>query len=378
MDKLKLGQLGERIKTGGAQMGRIVSGKMKEILQTPTPESKMVDEATLETLEESNWGMNMRICAMINSEEFSGSEIVKAIKKKISGKSVVSQRLSLELLEACAMNCEKVFSEVASEKVLDEMVRLIENPQTDQGNTSRALQLIKAWGESEDLTYLPVFRQTYMALKDRRVHLPVEDGNMPTSQYTLESYVHQEPMSPSESYPFPDTGLHGADHTSFAYDYGSLSVDDKKEVLVITRNSLDVLSSILNTETEPKPIKDELTVSMVEKCKESQPVIQRIIESTADDEGMLFEALNLNDELQQVISKYKELEITLKSGLELSGNSDTTVANSPGHVGALKETKTSCTTEADLPVHVTARNDSKAADSPKESTESSSDKRSIE
>ncbi|KAK3193538.1 hypothetical protein Dsin_024848 [Dipteronia sinensis] len=255
MDKLKLGQLGERIKTGGAQMGRIVSGKMKEILQTPTPESKMVDEATLETLEESNWGMNMRICAMINSEEFSGSEIVKAIKKKISGKSVVSQRLSLELLEACAMNCEKVFSEVASEKVLDEMVRLIQNPQTDQGNTTRALQLIRAWGESEDLTYLPVFRQTYMSLKDRRVHLPVEDGNMPTSQYTLESYVHQEPMSPSESYPLPETGLQGADHTSFAYNYGSFSVDEKKEVLVITRNSLDVLSSILNTETESKTYK---------------------------------------------------------------------------------------------------------------------------
>ncbi|KAK3193539.1 hypothetical protein Dsin_024849 [Dipteronia sinensis] len=137
---------------------------------------------------------------------------------------------------------------------------------------------------------------------------------------------------------------------------------------------------------------------MVEKCKESQPVIQRIIESTADDEGMLFEALNLNDELQQVISKYEELEITLKSGGELPGNSDTTdanspghvgthketknsdtsVASSPGHVGAHKETKTSYTTEADLPVHATARNDSKAADSPKESTESSSDKRSIE
>ncbi|KAL5796519.1 hypothetical protein ACOSQ2_001339 [Xanthoceras sorbifolium] len=377
MDKLKLAQLGERIKTGGAQMGRIVSGKMKEILQTPTPESKMVDEATLETLEESNWGMNMRICAMINSEEFSGSEIVKAIKKKILGKSVVSQRLSLDLLEACAMNCEKVFSEVASEKVLDEMVRMIENPQTDQGNRSRALQLIRAWGESEDLSYLPVFRQTYMSLKDRRVPLPVEDG---TAQYTLESYVHQEPISPSESYPIPDTGLEGRDHASFAYNYGSLSVDEKKEVLVITRNSLDVLSSILNTETEPKPIKDELTVSLVEKCKESQPVIQRIIESTTDDEGMLFEALNLNDELQQVTSKYEELEAALKSSGELPENSNTMEANSPGHVGGHKETKTSdSTTEANLPTHVAAgHDDSEAADFPKESTKSSSGRRSIE
>lgn len=162
MDRLKLASLGERLKTGGAQMGRIVSGKVKEILQTPTLESKMVDEATSENLLDPNWGMNLRICAMINSEEFSGTEIVRAVKKKILGKNVISQRLSLDLLEACAMNCEKVFSEVASEKLLDDMVRMIDNPQTDQTNKERASQLIQAWGESEDLAYLPVFRQTYM------------------------------------------------------------------------------------------------------------------------------------------------------------------------------------------------------------------------
>lgn len=162
MEKMKLAQWGEKLKTGGAQMSRMFSGKMKEILQGPTPESKMVDEATLETLDEPNWGMNMRICSMINSEDFNGTEIVRAIKKKISGKNAASQRLSLDLLETCTTNCEKVASEVASEKVLDEMVRMIENPQTDHGNRERALQLIRAWGQSEDLAYLPVFQQTYM------------------------------------------------------------------------------------------------------------------------------------------------------------------------------------------------------------------------
>lgn len=162
MDKLNLAQLGERLKTGGAQMGRIVSGKVKDLLAAPTPESKMVDEATLETLEEPNWGMNLRICGMINSDEFNGSEVVKAIKRKINHKSPVVQRLSLDLLETCAMNCEKVFSEVASEKLLEDMVRLIDNVEAYHENRRRAFQLVKAWGESEDLAYLPVFRQTYM------------------------------------------------------------------------------------------------------------------------------------------------------------------------------------------------------------------------
>lgn len=315
MDKLKLAELGERLKAGGAKMGRIVSGKvkeMKEILQTPTPESTMVDEATLETLEEPNWGMNLRICTMINSEEFSGSEIVRAIKKKLSGKSVVSQRLSLDLLEDCTLNCEKVASEVASEKVLEEMVRLIDDPQTDNGNRVRAMQLIRAWGESEDLAYLPVFRQTYMSLKERGTPPSVQEGNSLPVQYAVESFG-QQPLSPPDRYPLPDSGLHDADGSAFPFNYQSLPGEEKKEFLVITRNSVELLSTILNSETEPKPLKEDLTLSMLERCKESQPVIKGIIERTTDDEGMLFEALYLHDELERIISKYEELECSEKS-----------------------------------------------------------------
>ncbi|KAM7528722.1 hypothetical protein LguiB_032132 [Lonicera macranthoides] len=43
-----------------------------------------------------------------------------------------------------------------------------------------------------------------------------------------------------------------------------------------------------------------------EKCKESFPV-RRIAQSTIDDEAMLFEVLNLHDELQQVISRSEEM-----------------------------------------------------------------------
>ncbi|XP_062148381.1 TOM1-like protein 2 [Alnus glutinosa] len=326
MDKLKLAQLGERLKTGGAQMGRMVTGKVKEILQTPTPESRMVDEATLETMEEPNWGTNLRICKMINGEELSGTEIVRAIKKKIAGggKSAErSQKLSLDLLEACAMNCEKVFSEVASEKVLDEMMKMIDNPLTVTGNRKRAMDLIRAWGESEDLAYLPVFRQTYMSLKGRGIPPPlVQEGNSPPMEYSLESYVHQQPLSPPGTYPIPDTGMHDTDGTAFPLNYRNLSVEEKKEYLVITRNSLELLSSILDAETEPKPLKEDLTMNMLERCKQSQPAVKGIIESTTDDEGMLFEALYLHDELQQVISKYEQLEVTQKSGGQQPENSD--------------------------------------------------------
>ena len=75
-------------------------------------------------------------------------------------------------------------------------------------------------------------------------------------------------------------------------------------------------------------LQDELTESMLEKCKQSQPVIQMIVESTTDDDdGILFEALNLNDELQRVISKLEELEAGSMSGRQLTENSGTIAAN---------------------------------------------------
>ena len=67
---------------------------------------------------------------------------------------------------------------------------------------------------------------------------------------------------------------------------------------------------------------EDLTLSMLKNCKQSQPVIKAIIESTTDDEGMLFEALYFHDELEQVISKYEQLEAAQKAGEQQPENSD--------------------------------------------------------
>ncbi|KAF3608186.1 hypothetical protein DY000_02044559 [Brassica cretica] len=303
MDKLKISEWGEKLKTGGAQMSRIVSDKVKDILQAPTLESKMVDEVTLETLEDPNWGMNMRICAQINNNEFSSTEIVRAIKRKISGKIPASQRLSLELLEARAMNCEKkIFSEVASERVLDEMALLVKNGEADSENRRRAFQLVRAWGLSQDLAYLPSLEG------ENGLNASNEDNPM-AGQGSLGSLMQRPvPVPPPGSYPVPNQEQPRGDDDGLLddYNFGSLTIKDKKEQIEITRNSLELLSSMLSTEGKPNHTEDELTVSLVEKCKQSQPLIQMIIESTTDDEGVLFEALHVNDELQRVLSIYEK------------------------------------------------------------------------
>ena len=52
---------------------------------------------------------------------------------------------------------------------------------------------------------------------------------------------------------------------------------------------------------------EELTSTLVEHCRQSQSNVQRFIEAGTDDEKLLFEALNVNDELQRVINRFEEL-----------------------------------------------------------------------
>ncbi|KAH0923984.1 hypothetical protein HID58_024002 [Brassica napus] len=133
-------------------------------------------------------------------------------------------------------------------------------------------------------------------------------------QSSLESLMQRPvPVPPPGSYPVPNQEQARGDHDGgFDYNFGNLSIKDKKEEIEITRNSLELLSSMLNTEGKPNHREDELTVSLMEKCKQSHPLIQMIIESTTDEESVLFEALHLNDELQRVLSSYEKTDETEK------------------------------------------------------------------
>lgn len=165
----KVSAFGERLKIGGAEVGRkmtagmsSMSFKMKELFQGQNHAEKIVEEATSETLEGPDWAANLEICDMINSEKIDSIEFIRGIKKRIMLNNARVQYLALVLLETCVKNCEKAFSEVASERVLDEMVKLIDDPGTVVNNRNKALILIEAWGESgNELRYLPVYEETY-------------------------------------------------------------------------------------------------------------------------------------------------------------------------------------------------------------------------
>lgn len=221
-------------------------------------------------------------------------------------------------------------------------------------------------------------------------------GNSPSIPYASESYAHQYPVDPPERYPIPDAELDMDDPAAFSSNYQQISVEETKEHLVVARNSLELLSSILSSEADPKPLKvnitkikgnitkimnwylyifinwadessalptaihllidncpqEDLTVSLLGKCKQSLSIIKGIVESTTDDEATLFEALYLNDELQQVISNYEKLEAAQISGTPHPQNAepakhDAEAIQNPNEVPARFEIDDSEESEAD-------------------------------
>ncbi|XP_057544605.1 TOM1-like protein 1 isoform X2 [Amaranthus tricolor] len=232
---------------------------------------------------------------MVNHERINIVELIRGIKKRIMLRTPRIQYLALVLLETIVKNCEKAFSEVASERVLDEMVKLIDDPQTVVMNRNKALMLIESWGESSnELRYLPVFEETYKSLRSREILFPGHDDESLASIFT-------PPRSVSEAELEASLAQRDIPVQSF-------SAEDTAEALNVARNSIELLSTVLSSSPQQDVQKDDLTTMLVHQCQQSQSTIQRIVETAGDNEALLFEALNVNDEFQKVFNKYEDMK----------------------------------------------------------------------
>ncbi|XP_057774088.1 TOM1-like protein 1 [Salvia miltiorrhiza] len=301
--KEKVNQLGERLKIGGSEVGQKLSAgmssmsfKMKEFFQGPSQTDSLIEEATAETLDEPDWATNLELCDMISNERVNSVEFIRGIKKRFMCKSPRVQYLTLMLLETFVNNCERAFSEVAAERVLDEMVKLIEDPLTVINNRNKALILIETWGQpSNELRYLPVYQETCKSLIARGIRFPRRDIENLSNLFT------------------PPRSVAGSDSLELCHEIPAqrFSAEQTKEAFDVARNSIELLNSVLSSSPAEDILLDDLTITLARQCRESQYTVQMIIETAGDNEALLFEALHVNDEIQKVLSKYEDMKKSL-------------------------------------------------------------------
>ena len=84
----KVSAFGERLKIGGAEVGRkmtagmsSMSFNMKELFQGPNQTDKIIEDATLENLDEPDWANKLDICDMINAEKINSVELIRGSKR---------------------------------------------------------------------------------------------------------------------------------------------------------------------------------------------------------------------------------------------------------------------------------------------------------
>ena len=159
-------KMGESVSAVGGKITEqvaVVGDRMKEMFHNPTLGERLVEEATNDLLIGPDWGKNLQICDLVNAGQVPGAEVARTIKLRVAVHSKDHvQLLALSLLEMAVKNSVQLFADVANEKVLDEMVRVVDDRSSNPQVRAKCLMLIEAWGEAtEELRYLPVYEETY-------------------------------------------------------------------------------------------------------------------------------------------------------------------------------------------------------------------------
>ncbi|WOG87134.1 hypothetical protein DCAR_0206357 [Daucus carota subsp. sativus] len=143
---------------------------------------------------------------MINHDRINSLELIRSRV----------QYLGLVLLETISKNCEKAFSKFAAERVFDEMVNIVDDPQTVVNN------------RRSELRYLPVYEETYKVYAFLVVMAPIftppRSTTVPESNASLAQQMYNEVL------------------------VISFSPEQTKEVFDVARNSIELLRTFFYCE----------------------------------------------------------------------------------------------------------------------------------
>jgi len=154
------------------------------------PAYVLVGKATYELLEGPDWGVNVDLCDLVNSDFHRfGKDAVKALKLKMlkTPMKPAVQLLALTALEMCMKNCGAQFhAMVVAKEVLGEMSKLALTARCDTEVRRKTLQLLEEWAAQ---LRIPQYAEVYNGLRNKGVEFPGADlataAPMHTPQQTV-------------------------------------------------------------------------------------------------------------------------------------------------------------------------------------------------
>ncbi|XP_061084072.1 target of Myb1 membrane trafficking protein-like isoform X1 [Conger conger] len=286
-----------------------------------TPIGQRIEQATNNTLQVEDWGLNMEICDIINETEEGPKDAVKAIKKKIVGnKNFREVMLALTVLEACVKNCGHRFHVLVSTREFVEgvLVRAIlpkNNPPMPLHD--KVLSLIQAWADAfRSAPSLTGVVSVYEDLRRRGLEFPMTDLDALSPIHTPhrsvpenEPSVTTTPAPPAPTPAPPQNPVPQPQSTAGPLTLSPEQLQKLRADLDIVRGNLTVMSEMLNqlTPGHAQQSDTELLQQLYTVCRQMQDRVVELIPRLAE-EGLIEELLAVNDDLNNNFLRYHRFE----------------------------------------------------------------------
>ncbi|XP_024982656.1 TOM1-like protein 5 isoform X1 [Cynara cardunculus var. scolymus] len=263
--------------------------------------AELVNAATSEKLSEMDWTKSIQICELVTRDHRQARDVIKAIKKRLGSKNKDTQLFAVMLLEVLMNNIgEPIHTQVIDTGILPLLVKLVKKKSNSD---------------------LPVREKIFLLLDATQTSLGGASGKFPqyySAYYDLVSagvQFSQRPEVLPKNYSTSDSSKSNSSNGELATTGNDRSAPPtapqavpESSIIQKAGSALEVLRDVLDAiDTRyPEQAKDEFTLDLVEQCSfHKQRVMHLAV--TSRDEKSISQAIELNDQLQQALSRHEAL-----------------------------------------------------------------------
>ncbi|KAL0691986.1 hypothetical protein Bca4012_059166 [Brassica carinata] len=274
--------------------------------------TELVSSATSEKLADVDWTKNIEICELAARDERQAKDVIKAIKKRLGSKHPNTQLYAVQLLEMLMNNIgETIHKLVIDTGVLPTLVKIVKK-KTDFPVRERIFLLLDATQTSlgGSSGRFPQYYTAYYDLVHAGVKFPQRSNSTPpvvvTAQAVPRSTLNEQLASARKERTAPPPTQKRESQTT-----------SPSSILQKAGAALEVLKEVLDAvdSQNPEGAKDEFTLDLVEQCAFQKERVMHLV-MTSRDERAVSQAIELNEQLQRILSRHEDL---LSGGITVPG-----------------------------------------------------------